>query len=36
MTIQTILFIIALAIFTYFWKKEQEKKRLKFISFPQY
>jgi len=31
MTIQTILFIIALAIFAYFWKKEQEKKRLRFI-----
>jgi len=31
MTTQTIFFIIALMIFSYFWKKEQEKRQLRFI-----
>ena len=31
MTTQTILFIIALILFAYFWKKEQQKKQLRFI-----
>jgi hypothetical protein len=31
MTTQTILFIVAIALFVYFWRKEQVKKRLQFI-----
>ena len=31
MTTQTILFIVALLFFAYFWKKEQAKKQLRFI-----
>ncbi len=31
MTTETILFIIALMLFSYFWKKEQEKRQLRFI-----
>jgi hypothetical protein len=31
MTTQTILFILAIVLFAYFWKKEQRKKQLRFI-----
>ena len=31
MTIQTILFIVAIILLAYFWKKEQQKKQLRFI-----